>query len=71
MKKLKNVHAKLGELFKKELIDIKIKRLVESDKKTGKMLSDTRITNAITKAKNWPLVKKEVIDMPREEDIYG
>lgn len=67
-KEIKGTHKmiKSGQQYWKELVEIQAKRTVGVDK--GRPLKFERLTDAITKARFWPEVKKEVIDMPRKED---
>jgi len=61
--------SKVGILFHKEMREIKIERRLGIDKNYPKELSNERLTDAIIKQPEWPLIKNRLEKLPREEEI--
>ena len=67
MRKSNYKPAKVGSKFLGECMEVKALRILS--KRDKKELSIERISDAFTKTRAWGLVKKEAIDMPKEEDL--
>jgi len=61
--------ARVGEKFRKELNEIKIKRRMTVDRELPREISNERLTNGIVNLPQWREIKIILERMPRMEDL--